>query len=201
MRYSAEHSERTKERILTAAARKFRQSGFAGAGLDNLTKAAGVTSGAFYAHFSSKSEAFRAVVIAGIERLRKGAEEFRRRDGDRWLESFSGYYLSADHRRDVGGGCALPSLSSDVSREGKPTRKEYQFELIRVAEIVASGLPNKSTRKDAWPLIAQLAGGVLLARAVADEDLAAEIAEAVAESVINSVRLGKIGTGSSGVKM
>ena len=53
----------------------------------------------------------------------------------------------------------------------------------QVAEAVAAGLPGTAGRDAAWPLLAQVAGGVLLARAVHDEALAKEISAAVLEAV------------------
>jgi len=178
MRYSAEHSEETRRRMLEAAGRAFREQGYGGIGVDGLAKAAGVTSGAFYRHFPSKAEAFRAVVVAGLDRLRQGVELFRRR-GDDWFGAFARYYLGPERRRDVPGGCTLPSLSTEVGRAGPAARRDYQVELERVAATLADGLPGAPTREAAWPLLAQLVGAVVLARAVEDEALAAEIAQAV----------------------
>ena len=57
MRYSAEHKKQTRARILAAAGQLFRREGYGGSGIDGLTRGAGVTNGAFYGHFRSKSEA------------------------------------------------------------------------------------------------------------------------------------------------
>lgn len=183
MRYSPEQGEQTRTRILEAAGREFRKHGFGGVGVDGLAKAAGVTSGAVYTHFHSKAQVFRAVAAAGLQRLRLGIEHFRSQHGSRWLEAFAAYYLGADHRRDIAGGCAMPTLSGEVGRAEKPTRLDYESELLRVATAVASGLPNRPGREAAWPLLALLAGGVLLSRAVQDEALAREIAGAVLTAV------------------
>ena len=61
-----------RTRLVEAAGRGFRSGGFGGTGVDALAKGAGLTSGAFYAHFDSKAEAFRLVVSDGIATLRKG---------------------------------------------------------------------------------------------------------------------------------
>jgi len=179
MRYDAKHAEATRQRVLEACAREFRSRGFGGIGVEGLSKAAQVTSGAFYNHFGSKAGAFAAVVKAGVERLRLGMERFRHANGPRWLPAFIAYYLGPDHRRDVAGGCLLPSLSAEVSRSDAATRAAYEQELLAVAARVAEGLPGAPGRAAAWPILASLAGGVLLSRAVADPELAREIADAV----------------------
>jgi TetR/AcrR family transcriptional regulator, transcriptional repressor for nem operon len=183
MRSDAKQTRETRKRVLDAAGREFRRHGFGGVGVDGLAKAAGLTSGAFYSHFRSKSAAFRAVVVTGIERLRLAVGHFRARQPENWFEAFAAYYLGADHRADIAGGCALPSLSAEVARADEATRADYEAELKRVAEDVAAALPDAPSRAAAWPLLAQLAGGVLLSRAVRDEALAREIAEETLKAV------------------
>jgi TetR/AcrR family transcriptional repressor of nem operon len=179
MRYSPEHREKTRDAILKAAGRQFREHGFSGIGVDALAKEAGVTSGAFYAHFGSKADAFRAVVVQGLKRLYLGAEGIRGQHGRTWLDALAAFYLGPDHRRDVRGGCVLPSLSAEIAHADSETRKDYQAELLEVAALVADGLPGTSGREAAWPVLAMLAGGVLLSRAVQDESIADEIARSV----------------------
>jgi TetR/AcrR family transcriptional regulator, transcriptional repressor for nem operon len=77
-----------RERLIEAAGRGFRTSGFGGIGVDGLAKAAGLTSGAFYIHFSSKREAFRFAHHEGFEffhvikhRARPGKSAGFRREG------------------------------------------------------------------------------------------------------------------------
>ena len=66
--------EESRARILAGAGRGFRGHGYGGLGVDALTKEAGVTSGAFYAHFKSKAEAFRETVAIGMNDLKAGVE-------------------------------------------------------------------------------------------------------------------------------
>jgi TetR/AcrR family transcriptional repressor of nem operon len=178
----------TRGRVLDAAGREFRVHGFGGVGVDGLAKAAGLTSGAFYSHFRSKAAAFRAAVSAGVDRLGRAVAHFRNGHGDTWFDAFAAYYLGEAHRRDVAGGCALPSLSAEVARADEATRTDYENELKRVAAQVAAGMPGEPGREAAWPALAQLAGGVLLSRAVKDEALAREIADAVLKAVHEQTR-------------
>ena len=71
--------EESHAKILRGAGRGFRRAGFGGAGVDGLAKEAGVTSGAFYAHFKSKADAFRETIGTGLKDLREGVEQFRER--------------------------------------------------------------------------------------------------------------------------
>jgi AcrR family transcriptional regulator len=188
MRYSPEQSEQTRQRILEACGREFRERGFGGVGVDALARSAGVTSGAFYNHFLSKADAFRAVIAAGVKRVRLAADLLHQRHGKNWLPAFATYYLGSEHRRGIANGCALPSLSSEVARADKETRREYQVELLELATTLASGMSHAHDRQAAWPLIAQLVGAVSLSRAVSDPALADEIASVVLDSVLAQVR-------------
>jgi TetR/AcrR family transcriptional regulator, transcriptional repressor for nem operon len=193
LRYPPDRRAETRKHVLDAAGRKFRELGFGGVGVDGLAEAAGLTSGAFYGHFRSKAAAFRAVAAAGAERLRLAVELFRAHYGAAWFDAFAAYYLGLEHRKDVAGGCALPSLSAEVARADAATRADYEAELKRVAGEIAAGLPGAPDREAAWPLLAQLAGGVLLSRAVRDEALAAEIAETTISSLRKQAAFGSLG--------
>ena len=77
----AGQKEESRARILASAGRGFRARGYGGLGVDELAKQAGVTSGAFYAHFKSKAAAFREAIAAGLDDLRNGVTEFRQAAG------------------------------------------------------------------------------------------------------------------------
>jgi AcrR family transcriptional regulator len=187
MRYSREHSEQTRSRIIDAAARQFRSLGYHGVGVDGIANAAGVTSGAFYKHFRSKSEAFRTAAITGLEKLRAGIEHYKLSRLKDWLGSFVDFYLGPKHTSDLPGGCTLPSLTSEVVRADLETRIAYQEELLKVAAALASGIPDGQSRETTWPVLAQLLGGVMLVRVVEDKRLKREIAEAIKASIKSAV--------------
>jgi TetR/AcrR family transcriptional regulator, transcriptional repressor for nem operon len=182
MRYSAEHKQETRLRIMDAAGQLFRKQGYGGSGIDGLTQAAGVTNGAFYGHFKTKSEAFRIAVLAGLDELRTGIVALKAEQGKDWLTTFVGYYLGPKRTCDLGHSCALPSLSPDVMRADRKTRTAYEAELLRILREVSSGLPEAlaGERDDtAIAVLALLSGGVTMARAVRDPAVSERIAEAV----------------------
>jgi TetR/AcrR family transcriptional regulator, transcriptional repressor for nem operon len=183
VRYSAEHKKSTQAKVIAAAGQVFRKEGYGGAGIDALTKAAGVTNGAFYGHFRSKSEAFRVAVVTGLEELRLGISALKTEHPQGWLKNFVKYYLGYKRTCDLGESCALPSLSADVMRTDNETRGAYTEKLERIIAEIAAGLPEDapgdhegSSREDAILLVALLTGGVTLARAVSDPALSEKIA-------------------------
>ncbi|EJT01745.1 TetR/AcrR family transcriptional regulator [Rhizobium sp. CCGE 510] len=193
MRYSAEHKSETRARVLAAAGQVFRQEGYGGAGIDALTKAAGVTNGAFYGHFKSKAEAFRTAVLEGLEELRQGIAALKTNQPKDWLTTFIGYYLGYKRTCDLGESCALPSLSPDVMRADNETRSAYTAEIKRLVEEVAAGLPEIEGRSEivredqAILLLAMLSGGVTLARAVSDPALSERIADVIAQAALAAI--------------
>ena len=82
---------RTRAEILDHAARLFRLRGHAGTNIDDIMLAAGLTRGAFYAHFTSKDDLFAEAIRTGqglLGRLRGGepagrAEGLSRQDESR----------------------------------------------------------------------------------------------------------------------
>jgi AcrR family transcriptional regulator len=56
MRYSKDHKQATRQRILEAAGRRFKEDGIDGAGVAAVMSDADLTNGAFYAHFASKED-------------------------------------------------------------------------------------------------------------------------------------------------
>lgn len=182
VRYRPEHKEESRAAMVAAAGRGFRRQGFGGSGVDALAKEAGVTHGAFYAHFTSKTDAFRAAVVAGLAELRTGIETLQMRDGANWLPAFVSYYLGFKRTCDLGQACTLPTLAPEVERADPETRARFQFELQRIAAVMAEGLRGDESGMDedeAFALLALLAGGVALSRAVPDAELSKRIADAV----------------------
>ncbi|OCI95641.1 TetR family transcriptional regulator [Rhizobium sp. AC27/96] len=190
MRYSAEHKEETRTRVVAAAGQVFRKEGYGGAGIDALTKAAGVTNGAFYGHFKSKSEAFRTAVVEGLEELRQAILALRQNQPKDWLKALAGFYLGYKRTCDLGDSCTLPSLSPDVMRADEETRRVYTVELRKLIADVAAGLPESRSSTEiaaedrAIVLLATLSGGLTLARAVSDPVLSVHIAEVIERAAL-----------------
>jgi TetR/AcrR family transcriptional regulator, transcriptional repressor for nem operon len=183
VRYSTEHKQQTRARILGAAARVFREGGYGGAGIDGLTKAAGVTNGAFYGHFRTKAEAFRATLSAGLAEVRRAVGAARAEHGPAWLPRFVHRYLGPLQALPLAEACVLPTLSAEAMRGETESREIYQAGLMGVVEEIAEGLPDlpaPAREEAALVLLSLLAGGAMLARAVADPALASRINAAVA---------------------
>jgi TetR/AcrR family transcriptional regulator, transcriptional repressor for nem operon len=188
MRYPSQRKAETRHAVLKAAACELRERGFHGVGVDRLSAAAGVTSGAFYSHFASKEDALRSVIDANLGRT------FDPRDGDlttrrERLRAYLRSYISLEHRDAPGQGCVIPALSADVARSGRAVRKIYQARMIELIDKIALLLkgPPGARDKRAWSLLSMMAGAMLIARAMADRDQAAKVIDAALESALESV--------------
>src|SRR3954469_21856998 len=96
MRYPKDQKQATRQRILDAAGRRFKQDGIDGAGVATVMSDAGLTNGAFYAHFASKEDLVANVLA---EQLRAQLQTLDAQASDRaGLEAFVRAYLSPEHR-------------------------------------------------------------------------------------------------------
>jgi AcrR family transcriptional regulator len=156
-RSSAIGAEETRRRLLNAAARGFRTSGYGALGVDAVAKDAGVTSGAFYAHFGSKAEAFRETLRTGLGELRDGIATWRE-GGPGWLRRFATWYLGPQRRADLSSSCALPTLSLEAARSDDATRAEYAAQVREIAATLADD-PSAAAQERTLAVLAMLSGG------------------------------------------
>jgi len=184
----SEQKAQTRQRILEAAGRSFRQGGFGGVGVDGLSKAAGVTSGAFYVHFNSKSAAFRESVIEGVADVERGVRHFQNEHGKNWWPQFVRFYLGERRTCDLSESCGLQSLASEVARADDSSRTAFTAELLKVATVIAAGpksIDTPATVEEAYAALAMLIGAVTLARAVDDPVIAKRIATSADHALLS----------------
>ena len=95
-RYGKEHKQATRQRIIETAGRRFKRDGIEGSGIATLMADAGLTNGAFYAHFTSKEN---LVATAVADQLRQQSARFSAQAPDRAaVEQYVREYLSVAHR-------------------------------------------------------------------------------------------------------
>lgn len=175
-----------RQRILEAAARVLRREGYAAAGVDALAAEAGLTSGAIYGHFKGKRDVLTAVVrqsVSANESIREaGLEDLR---GGAWVRAMLRRYLSPEHHAAVEHGCPMPALVSELARAGDEPRAAFAEAvgalLDRMAVKWAEGESSANApelRRRAMAALAMAVGGIALARAVGDDELAGALLDA-----------------------
>lgn len=182
MRYQDGYKEQKRRELLKAAGAAAKQNGFAATGVDALAQAAGVTSGAVYAHFGSKAGLLDAVIVNEMERSRARWARHPERSKETWLAEEAARYLSRAHIDHPESGCLMPTLAADVARAGEPTRQVFE-DRLREAQGDIAGKLGDGTK--AWQFLSQIVGAMVLARAVVSEDVQEEILSAGRNAVID----------------
>ena len=169
MKVSREQMAENRRRILDVANRLFKEKGFDAVSVAEVMKAAGLTHGGFYGHFTSKDDLVAQTLAHALAADSVG-------DGD-----FSGFvrsYLAPRHRDNPGNGCPTAGLAAAI-RHQTPAAKAAMTEGLRsqIARI-QQALPEKGEtdkRRAAIGSWAAMVGAVILARAVDDPQLSDEI--------------------------
>ena len=197
MRYPPGHKQETRRRILSAASALFRRQGIRATGLPDVMKAAGMTVGGFYRHFDSKAALFREAVGASLQRtltfLRHSPGELT---GRAWRRAATARYLSREHLRNVDHGCPLPALTPEIARADREVRQAYAEALREIIAELEERMPQDAAltqREQAWGFMAINVGGLMLARATDDPELATEILEACRRSAVPDTAENPIG--------
>ncbi|RKH91669.1 TetR/AcrR family transcriptional regulator [Corallococcus sp. AB045] len=182
MRYTAEHKQATHARILAAAEKLFRAEGFSGASVERVMRAAGLTVGGFYAHFTSKesllAESLRAFMTARRTPWLAGLEAAR---GTEFLGRFARRYLDQFDRDTGDTTCMMPSLLSDLTRAAPEVQAAFGQGLEDLVGQAQTHLPAREGATPRQQMLATVAlcfGAMTLARATASQSLAGEILDA-----------------------
>jgi len=163
MPISATRKAAIRAEIVEHAARLFRLRGHAGTNIDDIMLAAGLTRGAFYAHFTSKEALFAEIVRMGhglLPRLRAAEKPAA------VLEA----YLDRENLGATAQACALASLAGDVARAPLAARLAYANVLHGVIAELARGKRSKLDA-EATSVAILAVGAVTLARASGDTRL------------------------------
>jgi TetR/AcrR family transcriptional repressor of nem operon len=129
---------------------------------------AGLTNGAFYAHFASKEDLVANVLA---DQLRAQRHSIDAQPPDRaGLEAFIRDYLSPQHRDQCADGCPSAALLDEIARRPAATRQVFTDELMAVIDDIASRLDPtdaEAARTDALTIVGLMIGTLQLARAPA----------------------------------
>ena len=158
----------THERIVDVAARAIRRHGYAGVGVADVMKEAGLTHGGFYAHFDSRD----ALIIEALERAgRDSGEAVTRALERRAAKGVSAFralveaYLGDEHLASLETGCPVAALACDMPRQSDAVREASAMRVRRLVAGVQSALPHASPAT-ASVVAGTLVGTLQLARAL-----------------------------------
>ena len=178
MRYGKGHKQETRQRIIETAGRRFKRDGIDGSGIATLMADAGLTNGAFYAHFASKEDLVATTVA---DQLREQRASVSAQAPDRaGVEQYVRAYLSTGHRDNPEDGCPSAALLDEIGRCTDATKRAYTDGLLAVIDDTAARLaPHnpQSARVTTLRVFALMVGTLQLSRALSDRQLADEVLE------------------------
>lgn len=172
MRVSRAQMAENRARILAEAGRLFREKGFDAVSIAEVMKAAEMTHGGFYGHFSSKDDLIAQAVTHETCDAESDACGFA---------DYLQYYLSPDHRDGAAGGCATAAMAPALRYQCAEAREAMaggiEEQIARVSEALArdgKGQP-EALRREAIGRWSAMVGAMIMARAVDDPALSDEL--------------------------
>ncbi|CAN7662816.1 TetR/AcrR family transcriptional regulator [Neorhizobium sp. LjRoot104] len=171
MKVSREQMVENRRRILDVASRLFRDKGFDAVSVAEVMKAAGLTHGGFYGHFSSKDDLIAATIGQALSNDADDTVDLRE-----YLDD----YLAPRHRDNPGRGCPTAGLAADIRHQTPAARAAMAAGLtaqIDRVEKALSHIEEPERRRVAIGTWAAMVGAVILARAIDEETLSNEILE------------------------
>jgi len=174
MRYDADHKQKTREKVLKAAAKAIRAHGPHRVGVADVMRDAGLTHGGFYAHFESKDDLVAAAIGQMFEQSRARFDsEVKDYPPARALTAYVDFYLSQAHRDARATGCPIPALAADLPRLDRAARSRFAAGVAGLTRLVAervAQLGHAEPEALARSVVAEMVGALSLARAEPDEE-------------------------------
>ena len=192
MRVSRVQAAENRQTVINVASRLFRERGFDGIGLKDLTEGAGLTQGAFYKQFASKEDlaahASRRALESAFSRW-SAATAANPKDP---LGAVMAFYLSMEHREERMDGCPIVALGSDAARQGSDVKASFEAGIKAHLEVLGrliaeiDGKGPKGKRK-VMAILSTMVGALTLSRAVNDPKLARAFLDAAVKQVREAV--------------
>lgn len=177
MKISREKMAENRIRILEISSALFRERGFEAVTIDDVMKAAGLTRGGFYGHFSSKEDLIAKALTHTLgSRMPYSAPI----DTDS-IKAHVAKYLSLEHRDDPGAGCHFASLGIETPRQTADTQAVMTAALENRLDWLINIAPGPETddrRRASIATFAAMVGALVLSRMTSNAELSEEIIEA-----------------------
>jgi AcrR family transcriptional regulator len=164
--------EQSHARILDAAARALRRQGYAGVGVAEVMKEAGLTHGGFYAHFKSRE----ALLAAALEHAAADSTKSLSRRiaalqeaGASPVRALVEAYLADLHATSCERGCVVAALGSEIPRQDEALLEVSRKRVAALVERARAALPPGTPLERAFLLASSLVGALQMARALGDE--------------------------------
>jgi len=162
MRYSREHKAQNHEKIISLAARAFRERGGDSSGIGTVMKKVGLTKGGFYRHFKSKDDLLVEAVARALDEMGTGmVEAAESAPQGQALRAIIERYLSTAHANSLGTGCVVSALGPEFARKPVSVRKRIETALDAYRERLLPFAPGQTREEKLMKLqllLASMAG-------------------------------------------
>lgn len=184
MRYTNDHKLQTRKRILSVAATLFKTNGLSNVGIAEIMQSAGLTNGAFYAHFPSKMALVETVIQEELDTQLKTFDNAA--ENDAGVRFIINSYLSMEHRNNCAGGCPSAALIGDVTKLDVKAKTIYKSGIQDIARELATRI-SQSDQALTYGIYGLMLGTLQLARSVADESEAEKILQSGRQAALRLV--------------
>lgn len=166
MPYTVAHKRNSREKILKSAMKLFSRRGFDKVSIDDLMNDAGMTRGAFYAHFKTKSELYEASLLNAPLNSRLTEDKPDGMSDRQWLKILLSAYLSRQHIDKERAPCPLAFLVTDVANREPKVRSAY----TQVYKGLVDMIKTYSDKDDeiVFAITAMMIGSVSIGRSLED---------------------------------
>ena len=170
MRYSPEHKAQNHDKILSVAARSFRERGGDTSGIGTVMKKVGLKKGGFYRHFTSKDDLFVEAVARALEETGRGMVEVAKSAPEgQALRAIIQRYLSVGHLNSPGTGCVRAALGPELARKPIAVRRRIEALLEAYRERLLPFMPGQTREEKLTKirlLFSSMAGVLMMARVI-----------------------------------
>jgi TetR/AcrR family transcriptional repressor of nem operon len=165
----------SRQAIVASAAGLIRQRGIGGTSVQAAMAGAGLTVGAFYAHFEDKAallnEAFTVAMGDALGLVSDASEGLTGADA---MRAVLARYLSEEHRDTPAGGCPLPAALGEGAVLDPQTSAEVVTAGLEEMRALVMRISGRS-ETEALALVALMVGGQILARALRGLPVSSEV--------------------------
>ena len=183
MPYPVGHRTEVRKKIVESARRLFNRHGFENISVDQIMSGAGLTRGGFYSYFESKSDLYAEVLGCfftdpewrncweGVE-----VDLASKEVGPQVVRA----YLSRQHFEDVENSCPMVALPTDISRSGESAKRAFETVFQAMVSVLERSAKDngRSRRMTAQATAALCVGGMVVARAINNREVADELRDA-----------------------
>src|SRR5215468_2014662 len=189
MPYPMGHREQVRSRIVDGARRLFNRNGFENVSVDSIMAEAGLTRGAFYTCFESKSDLYTEILECFFTdpnwRSRWEGVDVDLASPDAGPQIVRAY-LSQQHFDDVENSCPMVALPSDVARSDQKVKTAFENVFRAMVAVLGRDVKNTTQPPEdtAMAIAALCIGDMVVARSLNDSRLSDRLRDAATHAAL-----------------